>query len=120
MFQQSNSKKIGLLNPLWVVFMGEDRVRNASITVGTSAVLISEKLQLGQRKALTLTNTSTAGQIITITFAQYPTATGAGIVLYPAGSWSESLDSAFIPNNGEIWAISSGANGTLAVHERIN
>lgn len=96
-----------------------DEVRNASVSVGTSATLVAEQLLYGQRKAIVLTNISTGGQVIYLSVGQQPSATGSGIPLYPAGSWSESLDSAFIPTNAQIWAISTAAAGTLAIHERL-
>ena len=97
----------------------DDKIRNAAVGVGTTAVQLALALQIGQRKSLVITNTSTGGQIITIaTGAQAPTAL-AGIVLYPGGSWSESLDSSFVPSNLEFWGIASAANGTVAIQERI-
>lgn len=95
-----------------------ERMRNASASVGTTAVIVSPKLQYGQRKAIVITNTSTGGQIITLSW-ENQAQSNIGVVLYPAGSWSESLDSAFVPSNTEIWAISSAASGTIAIHERV-
>jgi len=96
-----------------------DRIRNASVVVGTTPVKICEQLLEGQRTSLAITNTSTAGQTITIQTGQQAGQTLAGIVLYPAGSWSESIDSAFIPSNLEFWAVASGASGALAIQERV-
>jgi len=98
---------------------GTQYTRNASIAVRTSATLVSPELLEGQRYALVLTNTSTGGQIISVSWGDEP-ANGKGIVLYPAGgTHSESIDSSFIPNNQMVRAISDGVNGTLALHERI-
>jgi len=95
-----------------------ENIRNANVAVGTSAVLVSPQLLQGQRQVITLVNTSTAGQIITLSWGQEASAL-SGIVLTAYGSWSESIDSAFIPSNANIWAISSAANGTLAIQERV-
>jgi hypothetical protein len=95
-----------------------ENIRNASVAVGVSSVIVAPRLFSGQRRVLCLTNTSTGGQIITISTGKEATAL-SGIVLYPAGSWSESIDAAFIPSNLEFWAIGSAASGTLAVQERI-
>jgi hypothetical protein len=95
-----------------------DLIRNASIAVGTSAVLVAPPLIEGQRVVLVLTNTSTAGQTITIQTGSEAIA-GAGIILYPAGSWSEAIDASFIPSNLAFWAVASGASGTLAIQERV-
>ena len=99
--------------------MVEINIRNAAVTIGTTPLKIAEPLILGQRQALSLVNTSTAGQIITLQWGQQADVALAGIVLYPAGSWGESLDGAFIPSNLDVWAVSSAAGGTLAIQERI-
>jgi len=97
----------------------EDNIRQSSVSVGTTGVQIAPQLMSGQRTALTLINTSTGGQAITLQWGTQGSATGSGIVLYPAGSWSESYDGFFIPSNLDVWAISSAAGGTLAVQERV-
>ena len=96
-----------------------DIIRNVAFSVGTTNIIIAPQLLEGQRDVLVITNTSTGGQVITIQTGDTANVVGAGIILYPAGSWSESTDSAFRPSNLEYWAISSGAGGTLAIQERI-
>lgn len=96
-----------------------EMVRNASLAVGTSNTLVSNQLQEGQRKTFVVTNTSTDGCVITLQAGTQPASTGAGIVLYPQGSWSESIDSTFIPTNLDWWAVGTTANGTIAIHERV-
>ena len=97
----------------------EDQIRNAVISVGTTPVEVTPTLIQGQRTAITLVNTSTGGQTISIQMGEQGSITGAGIILYPAGSWSESLDSAFIPTGLAIWAVASAAGGVLAIQDRI-
>jgi len=97
----------------------EDKIRNTAVSVGTTAVQLALKLAIGQRKSLVITNTSTGGQIITIATGESGVTALNGLVLYPGGSWSESLDSAFIPSNLEYWGISSAASGSVAIQERI-
>ena len=100
--------------------MVEINIRNTNLVVNsTAAAQVSPPLILGQRQAITLVNTSAGGQVITLQWGAQPATTGAGIVLYPSGSWSESLDSAFIPSNADIWAIASADAATLAIQERI-
>jgi len=96
-----------------------DRIRNASIAVGTTGVLVAPQLYEGQRTCLVITNTSTTGQVITIQTGEQAQTAGAGIVLYAGGSWSEAIDASFIPSNLEFWAISSAADGVLAIQERV-
>lgn len=97
----------------------EENIREESIAVeDTPSILISLDKREGQRTSLAITNTSTAGQIITLAWG-HPAVAGVGIVLPPYGAWSESVDSAFIPSNKDIWAISSAASGSIAIQERI-
>lgn len=92
-------------------------LRNITVTVGTSAVEVVQELQNTQREALAIVNTSTAGQIIYLSFGQ-DAVVGQGIALYPAGSWSESIDNNFIPTNKRVSAVASAASGSVSVHER--
>ena len=95
-----------------------ERIANRSLVVGTDSVLVSEELIGGnQRKVLTITNTSLAGQIITVSFGDEAMG-GYGIPLWPTGAWSESIDSAFMPSNVRVFAVSSAAAGSVAIHER--
>ncbi len=97
--------------------MGEN-ILNGAKTIGTTAIVISPALMVGQRTALTIINTSTSGQNISISWGATAEAL-VGVTLYPGGSWSESRDSFFMPSNAQIWGISSGAGGTITHHERV-
>ena len=98
--------------------MENEQIRNEAVTIGTTQVTISPQLLRGQRNLVAITNTSTGGQIISLSFGSEASPL-KGAVLYPAGSWSESVDSSFIPTNEKIAAVSSAAGGTIAIHERI-
>ena len=101
--------------------MSEELVRNTTVSVGTTSVEVSPQLMQGQRKVLVLTNTSTSGQILSIYFSNADSAVSLrSIVLYPTGSWYEASDSGFQCTNLRCTAISDGASGTLAVHERVS
>ena len=95
-----------------------EQTRNVSIAVGTSSVQVSPPLIRGQRIVFVATNTSTGGQIITLSWGGEAVA-GAGVVLNAGSSWSESIEGTFTPNEQEIQAVASGAGGTLSVHERV-
>lgn len=95
-----------------------EKVRNATVSVGTSSVLVSPELRAGERRVFVATNTSTGGQNITLSWGATAIA-GAGIYLTPNSTWSESVDSAFVPHWATIEAIASAAGGTLAIHERV-
>ena len=94
------------------------QVRNESVAVGTTQASVAAEVGEGQRSLICFTNTSTAGETITISAGQQATA-GAGIVLYPAGSWSESNDNYFRCYAGQYYAVASAGTATMAIHERL-
>lgn len=94
-------------------------INNNSITVGTTAVKLADDVMPRQRAFISIINTSTGGQKISLSFAQDP-ANGKGIVLSPGGSYSDSADGQFyFPPHFNIQAISDVAGGTVSVMERI-
>ena len=98
----------------------EDRQRNASVTVDTTNVVVSEARNnlVDRRKNFTCINTSPSGQVINVTFTD-ESGTGAGIQLSVGGFIAISEDEGYIPPQGRINAISSAASGTLAIWETI-
>jgi hypothetical protein len=97
----------------------ENIPRRQLLTVGTTPVNISLAPGNGQRRLLVLTNLSTDAQEIDISWGGSPTSGSEAIHLWATGSWLEVIDPAFIPSNLDIWAVSSAADGKLAVHERV-
>jgi len=95
-----------------------ERVRNAQLTIGTTSSIVAPEVMGNQRRVLVLNNTSTGGQVITVSWEQEAVA-GKGIVLYPGGSWSEAVDSGYIPSPKQVYAVSSAAGGLLSIHERV-
>ena len=93
--------------------------RDVVVTVGATSTELSTQIIEHQRTVIVITNTSTAGQIVTLAFGKEAVA-GNGIVLYPTGAWAESIDSSFIPTNQRITAIASAAAATVTIHERID
>ena len=101
--------------------MGKDeQVRNASLAVNTTPVVVSEEQYEGcaQRKVIFITNTSAGGQVITLS-PDTDAVAGVGIVIGPGGFYQDSADSGYIPNQSRISAVSNLAGGTLAIHERV-
>jgi len=96
----------------------QELTNNRSILVGTTSVLVSEEC-FQQRTAIIVTNTSTAGQKISIGISQ-EAVNGTGIVLSPGGTFQDSRDGKYLPSNQQINAISDAAGGSIAVHERID
>jgi len=94
--------------------------RNQALTVGTSAVTLSEQVQYptNERKVFSVINTSTGGQKITVSIGDEAQG-AAGIVLSAGGYYHESHDAGFTPTQSRITAISDAAGGTVSIQERI-
>jgi len=93
-------------------------IRNESLTVGTTAIIISPQLVSGQRNVFTVVNTSGAAQVVTLSLG-IPAQAGAGVVLYPTGTFFDSKATEFLPSNLAWYAIASAAGATIAIHERV-
>jgi hypothetical protein len=93
---------------------------NSQQTIGTSAVVISEQKVNGKtrRAGIICINSSTASQVITIAIDKEPAA-GAGIVLSPGGSWSDTKDGGGYPTQAQILAIANLAGALLSIQERV-
>jgi len=87
-------------------------------TIPLTAAVVSKAVFNGQRKVLSLMNTSLAGEIISIGILNQAKA-GQGIVLNPGDRYVESIDAGYSPSNEQVTAIASVATATLAVHEVI-
>jgi hypothetical protein len=87
-------------------------------SISTTSLLLLDMMAEGmQRTLLQITNVSTGGQVISISFGADAVA-GKGIVLYPGGSMSEAIDGAFIPTNLAVYVVSSASGGAVAFEER--
>jgi len=96
--------------------MINEDTRIETVTVGATAIEISEP---HPRKVIYIRNTSTAGQVITITFSNSVDAVaGAGFFLSASEYITDSISEGYLPWQGEIRAISSAAGGTLSIFER--
>ena len=89
-----------------------------SATIGTDTVVISEVKQTAERVNITLVNTSTGGQVITVSTSGDAVA-GAGLVIYAGGSIERQKTSNLPIIQSRITAIASAVGGTLAVHEEV-
>ena len=94
--------------------------RNEKETIGTSAVAISRTQSLNNtfRSSIIIINTSTAGQVVSLAIGA-EAINGAGIPLSPGGVWSDSQDGQYKPTQLQITAISSGADATISIQERL-
>lgn len=93
--------------------------RNESLAVDTSAVVVSKsKEHQLKRKGITIINTSSGAQKITLAINAEANA-GQGIVLSAGGSWSDTEEGGYIPTQKLITAISDIVGGTIAIQERL-
>lgn len=94
--------------------------RNERLTIDTSASVVSIEKFNGnaRRSSITLINTSTTGQVITIAVGE-TAADGHGIVLNPGGVWQDSRDGGYWPTQSQITAVSDAAGGALSIQERL-
>lgn len=102
--------------------MANENVTNKAVSVGVTLVNVCDEVLPTQRKTITIINTSTAGQKISLGINS-DAVVGAGIVLTPGGSFNDSADgnskNSYFPTCFHISAIADAAGGTLAVSERI-
>jgi hypothetical protein len=104
-------------------FSFKEITRNESLTVGTSAVTVSDSRQENNqnlRKVITVRNISPNDTDIISVFlsdSEIPS-NNKGIVLRQYESFTDSADSGYIPFQGKISAICATANGVLSVFER--
>ena len=95
-----------------------DKPINKTVSIGVTAVVVSNQLLPKQRKEIILTNTSTGTEVISLAFGQ-DAVNGEGIVLYPGGSYASSKDGDFYPSELHVSAVSDTASSSLAISERI-
>ena len=96
----------------------QENNRDDLITINTTPTLVSDVKQgtNAYRKLIIVTNTSTGGQIITLSTVGQSTSL-KGQVLYPGGSMSDSIETGYRPSNERYTAVSSAAGGQLSLHE---
>jgi len=92
----------------------QENVRNQIIAVGTDSVLLSTA---HKRNEITITNTSAAAQVVTISFGN-EAAAGAGVVLQPNSVYFASNTVGFNVYQGDIYIIANGAAGQVSIFER--
>jgi len=95
-----------------------DNITNASRTIGTTAVVISPNIEGGELIDFVVINTSTGGQVISLSIGQQAVAS-SGITLYAGGSWVQSIGPNYDISTEAIWAVSSAASGTISIHKRV-
>jgi len=99
-----------------------DNITNKLVSIGVTLVNVADEVLPTQRKNITIVNTSSGGQKISLGI-NADAVNGAGIVLSPGGTYNDSADgnsrNSYFPTHYHISAISDLAGGTIAVMERI-
>jgi len=99
---------------------GDYSERNEVLAVGTSNVLVSRQPVNRRRKNITITNTSAGAQKITIFKGIGVATAGAGIVIQPTGSWTDStVNPAALCYQGTISVISDAVAGQISISEEM-
>jgi len=89
--------------------------RNAQVAVGiTSSNIMKPK----SRQVLSLRNSSTAGQVITVQLGEQIAVLNEGIVLSPGQAWVENSSEGFECWDGSVQVISNVAGAILSYFER--
>lgn len=98
--------------------MVEQLPRNARLTVGTTAVNVS--LRNFSRKGISLRNSSTGSQVISLSFSENETAVANSGIVLSAGSVINDFDGeGYKCWKGTITAISSAAGAVLSIYEMV-
>lgn len=90
--------------------------RNDTLTIATSNTVVS--LKTFARQEINYKNTSTAGEIISLTLGPQPAVALQGIVLNPGDAYSDSTTEGHNCYAGVVNAIASAGTATLAINER--
>lgn len=87
------------------------------ITIGATGVKVADRDST--RKSIYIYNSSTGGQIITLLLSNTEAISALkGIVLGPGMSFTDADSEGYECWEGQIWAISSAADGKISVYIR--
>lgn len=90
--------------------------RNVAITVDATSLQVAD-VNYG-RKVLYMRNSSTGGQLISITMGTTAAILNAGITLSTGQNFADSNSEGYTVWTGQVQAISSAAGGILSLFER--
>jgi len=89
-------------------------------TPTASTLLLNDIPPGGFRKRVSIQNISTGGEYVYISQSPTgPAVAGKGIVLYPGGTWAQSVDSGDTPWQGRLYYICSAATAAIAYSQTI-
>jgi len=88
-----------------------------TVSVGTTQVLVLDSPGANTRTDIVITNTSSAGQVISLAIGADAVAS-SGIVLQPTASIAFSRSQDYEVPQEQIRAVASAANGSVAVWVR--
>ena len=96
----------------------QERISNKSMTVGTTSEIVSDTQYNAQRTVLFISNTSAAGQKVSILIGE-EAVIGKGITIGSGGFYQDSKGENYNPSNEQVNIISDAAGATISVHERV-
>jgi hypothetical protein len=93
---------------------------NASKTIATTNTIVSPATYGSgyKRIALVLKNTSSAGEVISISLGEQAVS-GRGIVLNQGDTYATSKDGGYIPPQSAVNALATAATATLSIYEEV-
>jgi hypothetical protein len=91
--------------------------REATVTLATTSQVVSESnIGNSRRIVLSITNTSTGGEIVNLAWGE-EAAAGKGVHLIQGANWTEAASQGFILNQERISARGSAATAKISIHE---
>lgn len=93
-----------------------EKNRNELIPIGTSSTKVSESKEVDKRTSLTIINSSTGTERITISVDKEAVDLN-GRVIYPGGQWQISTDSLRYPTQRAVFCVCDQASGQISFSE---
>jgi len=97
-----------------------DQTNNSNITVGTTAVNISPRKTVSARRSISIRNSSTGGQVLSVCFSDTENAVANnGFVLSAGQAVIDSSSEGYECWQGNVSVISSAAGAVCSIFERV-
>jgi len=92
--------------------------RNTQLTIGTSLVLVANRVTAPKRKGISFRNSSTGSQVISLSFSENEAAVAnSGIVLSPGSVVNDFTSEGYTCWQGTISGIAGAAGAVLSIYE---
>jgi len=102
----------------------EEMTINEGIASGSTAIastkLFEEIRSPGKRLEISVQNISTGGEMVYLSLSPTgPAEAGKGKVLYPGGTWAQTIDAGGQPWQGRVYYICSANTAAISYAQRI-